>query len=462
MVSMVQNAICREQSSRIFLALLCGLVGLCSPVATALSQTQTRQVPVESLIYDLKNPDPVRRKEAATLLGNNKVQRATPDLVAASGDANADVRREVVTALDKMLDMRALPAFINLSSDPEKDIREKCLQGIINLYLPQETGLSGTVNKVANFLNPWSDEWADVVVEPGIKVDPGVIAAFRNRLQDGDDGIRQKAARGLGILKGRDAIPVMLDSLKQDKSSAVRFEIVRSLRKIGDFSVAKDLMQYVDYSDFKIRNEAVYTVGRMRYREGAPELNRLYEKEMALPPKLIDKTYAAAVLDALAFIADPTSKEIFLKAKQSKDDTLRLHAVEGLARIGDPSMATDISRDRLHEKDAKMLTAQAFALCRMGRKEYLDEVVKALGSRKTNNEARQYLVELPPEERPDLYAQIKNKDVGVREGLAEVFGLIGDGKAVGPLQELAKDNRGQIAALANQALRRINARSGGQ
>src|SRR5688572_26643910 len=29
--------------------------------------TPTRQVPVDSLIYDLKNPDPVRRKEAATL-----------------------------------------------------------------------------------------------------------------------------------------------------------------------------------------------------------------------------------------------------------------------------------------------------------------------------------------------------------------------------------------------------------
>ena len=59
--------------------LLAILVGL--PAASALAQT--RQVPVESLIYDLKNPDPVRRREAATTIGQRKVQSATPDLVAA-------------------------------------------------------------------------------------------------------------------------------------------------------------------------------------------------------------------------------------------------------------------------------------------------------------------------------------------------------------------------------------------
>lgn len=442
--------------------LLLAVTLLYCPARHAAAQTQKRQVPVESLIFDLKNPDPVRRKEAAMLLGNSKVQRATPDLVAAAGDSDPAVRREIVSALDKMLDIRALPAFVNLMSDPEKDIRDKCIRGLINLYLPQESGLSVAVTKVANFFNPWSDEWGDIVVEPGIKIDPSAIAALRNRLQDADDGIREKAARSLGILKGTDAIPAMLDSLRQEKSNAVRFELVRSLRKIGNPSVAKDLMSYVDYSDFKARNEAVYTVGRFRHRDGVPELTRLYEKESGLPPKLIDKTYRAMVLEALAFIADPSSKELFAKEKQNPDETLRLHALEGLARIGDPSLATEISRDRLKEKDPKMQAAQAYALYRMGRKEYLDEVVKALGNRKTNNEARQYLVELRPDELTDLYAQIKNKEVGVREGLAEVFGLIGDDKAIAPLRELSKDGRGQIAATANQAIRRINARTAGQ
>jgi HEAT repeat protein len=420
---------------------------------------QKKHVPVDSVIYDLKNPDPVRRKQAAMLLGENKVERATPDLVEAAGDSDPDVRREIIVALTKIRDIRALPAFVKLSSDSVKDIREKCLQGIVILYVPRESGLSATLNRVANFLNPWADAWADVIISPEIKVDPSATEALRNRLQDSDEEIRAKTAQALGILRANDSVPAMLETLRQDRSDDVRFELIRSFRKIQDPSVAKDLMNYITYGDVKVRNEAVLTVGRLRYRAAVPELTSLYKKEIGLPAKSIDKTYRTLVLDALAFIGDPESKDLFLQEKQDSDEVLRLHAVEGLARIGDPAMATDLSRDRLREKNSKLTTAQAYALYRMGRKEYLSEVVKASGSRKTKDEAKQYLVELKPEELPDLFAETKIKDVGARESLAEILGTIGDRRAIASLQELGQDRRGNISALANQAIRSINARA---
>src|SRR4029453_11965677 len=67
------------------------VVGSASPAA---AQTQVRLVPAESLIYDLKNPDPVRRQSAAHELGVAKFAAATPDLVALAGDPDASVRRE--------------------------------------------------------------------------------------------------------------------------------------------------------------------------------------------------------------------------------------------------------------------------------------------------------------------------------------------------------------------------------
>lgn len=432
-----------------------------APAHSTVQSRQTRQVPVESLIYDLKNPDPVRRKEAAMHLGANKIQRATPDLVAAAGDSDPSVRREIIAALDKMLDPRAVPAFVMLMSDPEKDIREKCIQGAINLYLPQESGLTVTFTKVANFFNPWSDEWVDIVVEPGINVDPTVITALKERLQDSEENLRVRAARALGILKGKDAIPSMLEALRQDRSNSVRFDLVRSLRKIGDAGISKELMNFVGYNDSKVRNETVYTIGRFRYAEATQELARLYERESGLPKKETDAAYRERLLDALAFIAHPSTRELFIKELKNPDAMLRLHAYEGIARIRDASIVTDVSRDRLREKEEKVRTAQAYALYRMGRKEYLEEIVKALGSRKSHNEARQYLVELRPDEQPDLFEHVRNTNVDVRESLAEVLGLIGDSRAIPYLQELSKDNRGQITALSNQAMRRINARTSG-
>jgi len=426
----------------------------------ARAQTPARQVPVDSLIFDLKNPDPVRRKEAARLLGENKLQRATPDLVAAASDADPAVRREIVVALDKMLDMRALPGFVKLNADPEKDIRDRCIMGIINLYIPQESGIVVSLNKVANFFNPWSDEWAEVVIESGINVEASAVDALRARLRDSDEAIRLKGTRALGILKARTAVADLLAALKQNQSYAMRFETIRSLRKIGDAAVAPELMPYLTYNDNRTRNEAVYALGRFRYRDAVAEMIRLFEKELALPQKLADKTYCAFLLDALAFIADPASKELFIKEKQDPDDDLRLRAVEGLARLGDPAMAPDMSRAWLNEKNPRIKTAQAYALYRMSRKEFLDELVKSLGNGKTNTEARALLLEFRPEQMPELYAQAKNNDANVREGLAEIYGLIGDERALPVLQSLAKDRRGQIAVLAGQGMRRINARFG--
>jgi HEAT repeat protein len=458
------SSIRRDKNKRlksvILLSCLAALFVLMALPRGIFGQNPPRQVPVDSLIYDLKNPDPVRRKEAATLLGNNKLQRAVPDLVAAAGDKDPAVRREIVIALDKMADIRALPAFVELSGDSEKDIRDKCIQSLVSLYLPKESGISVTINKVANFFNPWSDEWADAVVEPGIEVDTRAVTALRNRLQDADDGIRTKAARALGILKAKTAVPALVETLHQDNNSGVRFEAIRSLRKVFDLSVSKELIPFITFSEPKIRNEAVYTLGRFRCREAVPDLTRAYENEVAQPAKKADKNYQQMLLDALAFIGDPGSATLFMKETEATDPVIRLHAYEGLARIGDSAQATDVSRAHVNEKDPKLRLAQAYALFRMGRREHLDEIVKALDTRKTNNEARQYLVELKPEDLPDLYAETKFQEQNIREGLAEVMGLIGDSRAVPALQELSNDRRGQITALCNQAIRRINARTG--
>ncbi len=417
---------------------------------------------IDALIADLKSPEPARRREAAKLLGNTKAQRATPYLVEAAGDPDPAMRREVAIALDKMLDIRSLPAFVKLSTDPDRVIRDRCIVGLVNLYLPQDSGLMATLSRVSNRFNPWSDEWSDVIIEPGLRADESAILALQNRLQDEEEAIRIKAARSLGILKGRSAVEAMLQALGRPQTNELRFEIIRSLRKIGDGSAAHNLMDYIEYRDSKVRNEAVHAVGRLRYREGVPVLLQLFEKESAQLPKLIDKSYREVLLDALAHIADPAAVQLFIQERKNPETALRIHAYEGLARIGDPAIITDVSREWLHEQDPLVKTAQAFALFRMGRREFLDVVGAALGNRGTNRQARMYMLELTATELPELYTQASNTDVDVREGLIEIIGLIGDQRAIPTLEAFIQDRRGQIPSLAAQAIRRINARMEGR
>lgn len=424
-------------------------------------RAQTRQVPADSLIYDLKNPDPVRRREAAVLLGQNKVQRATPDLVAAVGDSDASVRRAIAIALGQMEDQRVIPGFVALSSDTEKDIRGTAIEGMTSAYLPRESGLVVTLNKVATIFNPWSDEWADVVVEPDLRIDPAVVDALRLRLrEDPDAGLRAKAARSLGILRARQALADLSTAVRSDRVDDVRFEAVRALRKIGDPSAGPDLEPLITYGDQHVRNEAVFALGRLRYAPAVPPLTAQYEKEATLTGRSADKVYREQLLGAVAFIGDPSSKALFEREKASSDKAIALRAYEGLARLADPATLDEISTARLREKDPKILTAQAWALYRLGRKEFLTAVVDALGSRRTNEEARAYLLEIGRDQEPDLFPFATHKDPNVREALAEILGRIGDERAVPVLRDMTRDRDGEVADLATQALRRINARGG--
>ena len=81
-------------------------------------------------------------------------------------------------------------------------------------------------------------------------------------------------------------------------------------------------------------------------------------------------------------------------------------------------------------------------------------------SRRTNDEAKQYPLESRPGEVPDLFTFTTHADPNVREALAEIFGLLGDPRAVPSLREMTRDPSGQVAALASQALQRIDRRSG--
>ena len=164
----------------------------------------------------------------------------------------------------------------------------------------------------------------------------------------------------------------------------------------------------------------------------------------------------ALALSALADIADPASQPVFLGLKTEKDASIRLYANEGLARLADPSFETVMSADRLVEKNLRVQTAQAFGLLRMGRQEYLDELVRSLGRSTTRDLAREYLLETPLAVRPVLFTAT-SKNAAVRAELADVLGLMKDQSALPALQELKRDTHGDVARNAERAVRRITA-----
>ena len=122
-----------------------------------LSALQTTERTVDGLIYDLKNPDPQRRKEAAKALGDNKINKAVPDIIPLVEDPNSSVKLAAAKALLDINDPRALQAYIKSAQDPSMDMQKIGIQGIVNVYVTPPAGFVSDMKKAADFLNPLSD-----------------------------------------------------------------------------------------------------------------------------------------------------------------------------------------------------------------------------------------------------------------------------------------------------------------
>jgi HEAT repeat protein len=424
-------------------------VCVAASIGSARAQTP-RQISTDSLIYDLKNPDAGRRTDAARQLGMAKFTPAIPALLPLAEDPDAGVRRQLELTFEDMGDIKVLPGLVQLSADSEPDIRGRAVHALVDLHLPRAAGASGALTKFGNFINPWSDEYGDVVVEPDVPVDPSVVDALRARLTDTEDSIRRSAGRGLGVLKGSAAIPELIQTIREDRDTEVRFECVRALKKIGDPAVGDRLLPALNLDIDKVRLEVIATLGALRYRGAVADLTRVFEGA-----KASDRARPLA-LSALADIGAPDSRALFLGNKNDKDAVIRTYANEGLARLNDPSLLTVISADRLTEKNARVQVAQAFGLLRLGRKEYLDEMVRALDKLGTKDLAREYLIETSAADRPALF-MARPKGLVARVELAETFGLMGDKGALTALAEFQGDKDPNVVQAAERAIRRINA-----
>jgi HEAT repeat protein len=441
------------QSQRSRLAMVLVAAGAVTTPGAAPLKAQTRQAPVEGVIYDLKHPDPLRRQAAARDLGAAKYKAATPNLVAMANDADPAVRREVEFALERMEDIQALPGFIAFASDLEDDIRSRAVAALVNIHLPRSTGVGAVLSRVGELINVLPDRDLEVVVEPDVPIDPAVITTLQARLGDSERGIRRTAIRGLGILRAGAAVPDLLQVVREDRDDGLRFEGVRALRKINDSSVAPDLTALLNINSDTVRNELITTVGLMRYRGAVPELIRIVDQTRKTDtPRIL-------ALGALADIADPSSMELFDRLKADENEMLRLYAYEGIARTTDAAQKTAIAAARLAEKSARVRTAQAFALVRIGEIEYLDELIRGLEPRATRDLAHEYLLETPARDRPALFAP-RPASATVRTELADVFGAIGDAGALPRLQEFMHDANGEVARAAARALRRIGMATG--
>lgn len=403
--------------------------------------------------------DVKQRAKAAHELGKQG-EDAIPKLLPYIGDNDISVRIEAVKALDDIGGPKTVDPLVKLSNDPDPEIEIRATDGLINAYLPGylKTGLSGTLQHVGTSIKAKFNDSNDQVIDAYIEVRPEVIAALGKLVRTGSGTeARANAARAIGILRGRAAIPDLIDAL-HSKDNSVMLEALHALEKIRDPSAAPRIAFLLRDLEEKIQIAALSTTGILLNRDAEPAVRDALQHAR-------NARVRRAAMTALAMLGAPADHAIFLGSLADKDENLRSAAAEGLGRVKDTADRATIENAFKNERKMGPRLADAFALVSLGNLDTsefspLRYLINTLNVKSYQGFALAYLTELSRDlqVRLAIYPMLPRATKDEKIQLCTIFARSGDKDTLPYLETLTVDPDHDVAEEAIRSLRALRAR----
>lgn len=403
---------------------------------------------LEVLLANLKSPVVGTRRDAAKKLGENRSFAAARALAeVATKDADAKVRENSLWALGQIRDFTQVSVMIDGLADNFEDVRRSALMALVSLYKEDGTAFILNRRRGINIVNPFLDTNDRAIVDPSVDVDDRITTALAKVVQsDRSETMRIGVVRALGVLRAENTVPELVKAMTQDRT--IRIDVLKTFIKFGNDENGKYAIPYFNASETDVREEAIATAGELHSREAIPELIDQYKHY---------PEWQKASLRSLAQIPAPEAEDLFVQNLRHQDEDRRRYANEGLGRIGAAKHTEEISKLRLTEKHSGVLLAQAFALYKLGRKEYLLSIVQKTDTITLDDQAALYLRDA--DDPSDLYPYLEQGTTKQREKTAEALGYVGTSESIPRLQErLGKEKDSGYLNALNLAIARIKRR----
>jgi HEAT repeat protein len=408
---------------------------------------------------DPNSPDAKERKRAAQRLAEQGPD-AIPTLQNLLSDQDLDVRVEAVKAIVQIDTQHSLDPLVLATRDNDPEIQIRATDGLVNFYLPGyiRTGFTASLRRAGKSIKGKFTDTNDQVIDPFIEVRPEIIEALGKLARGGSSmESRANAARAVGILRGKAAVPDLLQAVRS-KDTQVIYEGLIAFQKIGDRSAGPQLTFLLRDLDKRVQIAAVETAGLLYNRQALPQLRQLLSQSGK-------KDVRRATLRSIAMLRDPADRDLFKTYLRHKDEELREAAAEGLGRIEDSADRPILEQTFANEKKNSPRVSMAFALVMMGNAEMsefspLQYLVNTLNSDVRALEARALLIEAArkAEVRRALEQPLMRGTSSERIHLSQVMARSGDRETIPLLEQLSLDADVRVAQEALRALRTLKAR----
>jgi HEAT repeat protein len=371
-------------------------------------------------------------------------------------DPSNKVRLEAVKSIVAIGTQHSIDPLIQATRDNDPEIQVRAVDGIVNFYLPGY--LQSGMQRFGSALRSRFDQENTQIVDPYVTVREDAVVAI-GRVARGGSSMesRANAARAAGILRGRAAVPDLLEALRS-KDDAVMFESLIALQKIADVSAGPKVIFLLRDLQERVQIAAIETVGVLRAREATPDLLKVYNQDRS------EKVRRAAIA-AMAMMPSPQNKSFFEKALADDDEAIRTAAAEALARLQDPKDLPTLEKAFGEERKMPARLAVAFALVALGKTETgefapLTYLINTLNSRSYRGVAEAYLTELARSQnvRKPLHESLRRGTKEEKLGTGRVLAVSGDRESLRYLEALTKDPDTDVAQESLRAVRSLRAK----
>jgi len=382
---------------------------------------------------------------------------ALPKLQEYLKNPDVEVRVEAVKQITDIGTVRSLDPLLLATQDNDPEVQIRATDGLVNFYLPGyvKTGFAASLKRAGTSIKGKFTDTNDQVIDPYIMVRHDVISALGLLARSGGDmQARANAARAIGVLRGQLAIPDLLAAIRS-KDTDVIYESLVAMQKIRDPSAATGISFLLRDLNPKVQVAAVETVGLLKNQAELPDLVDALNRTK-------DAKVRRAALTSIAMMPAESSRPLYTKYLNDKDDNMRAAAAEGFGRLQNSSDLPMIQKAWEDEGKTPARLALAFAQVMLGVRTVsefspLQYLINNLNSAFYRDVAYAYLVETARD------AQVRNAiypalDKGTKDekiSLARVLGRSGDKDSIPRLEKLSNDPDAQVAQEGLRALRTL-------
>jgi len=394
-----------------------------SRAAAALGRIQDIRA-VAPLIAGLKDYDEEVRGRAAEALGYIKDVRGVEPLIGVLRDQDSDVRSRAAAALGRIQDIRAVAPLIAALKDYDEEVRGRAAEAL---------GYIKDVRGVEPLIAALRDDNGQVRALAAEALSDirhaGAVAPLIKVLDDQDSRVRRAATHALERI-GEPTVEPLVDALK-DEHIDVR-DASPILAWIGKPAV-EPLIRALEEESPIVRARAALVLGKIGDMQALQQLASTLDDQ--------DKDVRRAGAWALGRIGDAQAFEPLAEALKDEDAGVRLRAVWALGQIGDRRAVGPLG-GALNDEDTSVRLRGVWALAQV--RDADAEVATALTRALTgeNGVVKQTIAILvligEPAVEP-LIGALKDENMHVRRGAAEVLGRIKDARAVEPLIHALRD-----------------------